>query len=148
MISLYLGGISLFLSKSPYLEFQNFPIYVYLIHLPIWNFRSISNQEIPSLFNHSPYFERQISLFCFPGGSHICLLVKRQTDNTTPSSSRLNKGKPPISRRDIFWRCLLTTGCNQKNSLLTTSCHVSPINQWYSDNYHSYSYCVVISSSI
>ena len=42
VISPYFGGSSLyfcpFLRKSPYLEFQNFPIY--LIHLPIWNFRS------------------------------------------------------------------------------------------------------------
>ena len=42
VISPYFGGISLFLSKSPYLEFQNFPIYITYT---------------------SPYFKFQISLF-------------------------------------------------------------------------------------
>ena len=40
----YFGGISLFLRKSPYLEFQNFSLY--LIHLLIWNFRSIYKRII------------------------------------------------------------------------------------------------------
>ena len=37
-----------FLRKSPYLEFQKFPIY--LIHLPIWNFRS------PYQISRIPFF--------------------------------------------------------------------------------------------
>ena len=50
VISPYLGGSSLFFCpisrKSPYLECQNFPMY--LIHLPIWNFRSpYQNSSIP-----------------------------------------------------------------------------------------------------
>ena len=71
VISTYFGGISLFWNKFPYLEFQNFPIYI----LYISNFRILDlptkNQEFSSLFNHSPYLERQISLFGFPD---VCLM--------------------------------------------------------------------------
>ena len=48
VISPHFGGNSLFLTKSPYLEFQNFPIYH--IHLPILNFGS-------------PYFKSRNSFF-------------------------------------------------------------------------------------
>ena len=61
----YFRGISLFLTKFSYFEFQNFSIY--LIHL------RISNQSISSLFNHSLYLEREISLFGFSRVSHVCL---------------------------------------------------------------------------
>ena len=53
---IFLFGISEFPyipCTSPYLEF--------------------SNPEIPSLFNHSPYLEREISLSGFSGVSHVCV---------------------------------------------------------------------------
>ena len=59
VISPYFSGISLFLSKSPYLEFQNFSIFINL-YISLFQILDlpISNQEFPSLFNHSPYFEK------------------------------------------------------------------------------------------
>ena len=75
VISPYFGGISLYLpifEKISLRKFSEFPIY--LIYLPIWNFRSpYQNSEFPSLFNHSPYLEKKISLFVFWDVSHVCL---------------------------------------------------------------------------
>ena len=63
-----------FLRKSPYLEFQNFPISLYISLFGISDL-PIKFQEIPSLFNHSPYLEKKISLFVFSDVSHVCILV-------------------------------------------------------------------------
>ena len=61
----YFRGISLFLTKFSYFEFQNFPIYI--LYISVFQINKFL------LFNHSLYLEREISLFGFSRVSHVCL---------------------------------------------------------------------------
>ena len=78
VISPYFGGSSLyfahFLRKSPYENFQNF---LYILYISLFGISDLptKNPEFPSLFNHSPYLEKKISLFVFWDVSHVCLAV-------------------------------------------------------------------------
>ena len=61
----------LFLRKSPYENFQNF---LYILYISLFGITDLPTkiQEFPSLFNHSPYLEKKISLFVFRDVSHVC----------------------------------------------------------------------------
>ena len=61
----------LFLRKSPYKNFQNF---LYILYISLFGISDLPTkiQEFPSLFNHSPYLGKKISLFVFWGVSHVC----------------------------------------------------------------------------
>ena len=71
-IAAYFGGISLFLRRSPNSELQNF--LMYLLRLPIWNFRPPYQTSRISLY-FSPFGNRKISLSGFPDVSHVCTAV-------------------------------------------------------------------------
>ena len=60
-----------FLRKSPY---ENFIISLYILYISLFGNPDfpIKIQKFPSLFNHSPYLEKEISLFVFPSVSHVC----------------------------------------------------------------------------
>ena len=60
----------LFLRKSPYENFQNF---LYILYISLFGISDLPTkiQELPSLFNHSPYLEKKISLFVFWDVSHV-----------------------------------------------------------------------------
>ena len=62
----------LFLRKSPYESFQNF---LYILYISLFGISDLPTkiQEFPSLFNHSPYLEKEMSLFVFWDVSHVCL---------------------------------------------------------------------------
>ena len=64
----------LFLRKSPYENFQNF---LYILYISLFGISDLPTkiQEFPSLFNHSPYLEKKISLFVFWDVSHVCMLL-------------------------------------------------------------------------
>ena len=81
MISSYFGGISLFWTKFPYSEFQNFPIYI--LYVSLFGILDIptSSQEILSLFNHSPFLDRDISLFGSSSVSHVCSSFNSRIDH-------------------------------------------------------------------
>ena len=63
---------------SPYIWVNlciwNFKISLYTFYISLFGISDLPTkfQEFPSLFNHSPYLERQISLFVFPDVSHVC----------------------------------------------------------------------------
>ena len=59
-----------FLRKSPYDNFQNF---LYSLYISLFGISDLPTkiQEFPSLFNHSPYLEKKISLFVFWNVSHV-----------------------------------------------------------------------------
>ena len=61
----------LFFRKSPYENFQNF---LYTLYISLFGISDLPTkiQEFPSLFNHSPYLEKEISLFVFWDVSHVC----------------------------------------------------------------------------
>ena len=61
----------LFLRKSPYENFQNF---LYILYVSLFGISDLPTkiEEFPSLFNHSPYLEKKISLFVFWDVSHVC----------------------------------------------------------------------------
>ena len=63
----------LFLRLSPYENFQNF------LYISLFGISDLPTkiQEFPPLFNHSPYLEKEISLFVFWDVSHVCYI-----DNT------------------------------------------------------------------
>ena len=63
----------LFLRKSPYENFQNF---LYILYISLFGISDLPTkiQEFPSLFNHSPYLEKEISLFVFWDVSHVCMV--------------------------------------------------------------------------
>ena len=63
----------LFFRKSPYENFQNF---LYILYISLFGISDLPTkiQEVPSLFNHSPYLEKKISLFVFWDVSHVCFL--------------------------------------------------------------------------
>ena len=60
----------LFLRKSPYENFQNF---LFILYISLFRISDLPTkiQEFPSLFNHSPYLEKKISLFVFWDVSHV-----------------------------------------------------------------------------
>ena len=60
-----------FLRKSPY---ENFIISLYILYISLFGNPGLPTkiQKFPSLFNHSPYLEKDISLFVFPSVSHVC----------------------------------------------------------------------------
>ena len=62
----------LFLRKSPYENFQNF---LYILYISLFGISDLptKTQEFPSLFNHSPYLGKKISLFVFWDISHVWL---------------------------------------------------------------------------
>ena len=62
----------LFFRKSPYENFQNF---LFILYISLFGISDLPTkiQEFPSLFNHSPYLEKKISLFVFWNVSHVCL---------------------------------------------------------------------------
>ena len=59
-----------FLRKSPY---ENFIISLYILYISLFGNPDLPTkmQKFPSLFNHSPYFEKEISLFVSPSVSHV-----------------------------------------------------------------------------
>ena len=67
---------SQFLRKSPYENFQNF---LYILCFSLFGISDLPTkiQEFPSLFNHSPYLEKKISLFVFWDVSHVCPRMKK-----------------------------------------------------------------------
>ena len=75
VISSYLS----ILEESPYFQ-AYFPIWsikisLYNLYISLFQITDlpISNQLLHSLFNHSPYFEKLISLFGFSDVSHDCM---------------------------------------------------------------------------
>ena len=65
-----------FLRISPYEYFQNF---LYILYISLFGISDLPTkiQEFPSLFNHSPYLEKKISLFVFWDVSHVCWYLPR-----------------------------------------------------------------------
>ena len=60
-----------FLRKSPY---ENFINSLCILYISLFGNPDLPPkiQKFPSLFNHSPYLEKEISLFVFPSVSHVC----------------------------------------------------------------------------
>ena len=76
----------LFLRKSPYENFQNF---LYILYISLFGISDLPTkiQEFPSLFNHSPYLEKEISLFVFWDVSHVWVLGPNTQDRKVSAKS-------------------------------------------------------------
>ena len=61
-ISLFQRELPIFLRKSPY---QNFRISFYIVYISLFGILDLPIKfwEFPSMFNHSPYLKKKISLF-------------------------------------------------------------------------------------
>ena len=78
VISPYFGGSSLYFAyfweNLPTKIFRISYIYIHILYISLFRISDLSTkiQEFPSLFNHSPYLEKEISLFVFWDVSHVC----------------------------------------------------------------------------
>ena len=95
-----------FLRKSPY---ENFIISLYILYISLFGNPDLPTkiQKFPSLFNHSPYLEKEISLFVFPSVSHVWGFKISYMDSLSKNSlpvffflSELS----PLAELCPFWR--------------------------------------------
>ena len=74
-ISPYFRRRSLYLSTfRENLHTKNIRTSLYILHISLFGISDLPTklQEFPSLFNHSPYLEKKISLFALSDVSHVC----------------------------------------------------------------------------